>query len=148
MFVNFAHLHGLAKGEQNSAQYFKTVGVLSHHASLFQASPTFSPFFFFLLSSICFIVQELCESWGGRPGLSVLTNLLVSVDVKIYWTVLRHCHNLSLICQLTSEDIKQHFTICGLYTEEHASDTRLYNILLIHSHTHSLQSLLMELHIR
>ena len=31
-----------------------------------------------------FIVQELCESRGGRPGLSVLTNLLVSVDVKQY----------------------------------------------------------------
>ena len=30
------------------------------------------------------IVQELCESRGGRPGLSVLTGLLVSVDVKIY----------------------------------------------------------------
>ena len=29
-------------------------------------------------------VQELCESRGGRPGLSVLTSLLVSVDVKIY----------------------------------------------------------------
>ena len=29
-------------------------------------------------------VQELCESRGGRPGLSVLTNLLVSVDVKNY----------------------------------------------------------------
>ena len=31
-----------------------------------------------------FIVQELCESRGGRPGLSVLTSLLVSVDVKHY----------------------------------------------------------------
>ena len=31
-----------------------------------------------------FIVQELCESRGGRPGLSVLTRLLVSVDVKLY----------------------------------------------------------------
>ena len=31
-----------------------------------------------------FIVQELCESRSGRPGLSVLTSLLVSVDVKIY----------------------------------------------------------------
>ena len=31
-----------------------------------------------------FIVQELCESRGGHPGLSVLTSLLVSVDVKIY----------------------------------------------------------------
>ena len=30
------------------------------------------------------IVQELCESRGGRLGLSVLTRLLVSVDVKIY----------------------------------------------------------------
>ena len=30
------------------------------------------------------IVQELCESRGGRPGLSVLTRLLVSVDVKNY----------------------------------------------------------------
>ena len=29
-------------------------------------------------------VQELCESRGGHPGLSVLTSLLVSVDVKIY----------------------------------------------------------------
>ena len=30
------------------------------------------------------IVQELCESRGGRPGLSVLTRLLVFVDVKLY----------------------------------------------------------------
>ena len=30
------------------------------------------------------IVQELCESRGGRPGLSVLTSILVSVDVKNY----------------------------------------------------------------
>ena len=31
-----------------------------------------------------FVVQELCESRGSRPGLSVLTSLLVSVDVKLY----------------------------------------------------------------
>ena len=30
------------------------------------------------------IVQELCESRGGRPGLSVLRSLLVSVDVKLH----------------------------------------------------------------
>ena len=36
------------------------------------------------LSISGFIVQELCESRGGRPGLSVLTSLLVSVDVKLY----------------------------------------------------------------
>ena len=29
-------------------------------------------------------VQELCESRGGRPGLSVQTSLMVSVDVKQY----------------------------------------------------------------
>ena len=31
-----------------------------------------------------FIVQELCESRDGRPGLSVVTSLLISVDVKLY----------------------------------------------------------------
>ena len=36
------------------------------------------------LSKVLKLVQELCESRGGRPGLSVLTSLLVSVDVKIY----------------------------------------------------------------
>ena len=35
-------------------------------------------------------VQELCESRGGRPELSVLTSLTVSVDVKQHRTVLRH----------------------------------------------------------
>ena len=28
------------------------------------------------------IVQEVCESRDGRPGLSVLMSLMVSVDVK------------------------------------------------------------------
>ena len=40
------------------------------------------------------IVQELWESRGGRPELSVLTSLLVSMDVKNYWTVLRHWSQL------------------------------------------------------
>ena len=45
-------------------------------------------FFFFLFlflkasSPVCVRVQELCESRGGRPGLSVLTSLTVSADVK------------------------------------------------------------------
>ena len=30
------------------------------------------------------IVHELCDSGGGRPGLSALTSLMVSVDVKLY----------------------------------------------------------------
>ena len=58
-------------------------------------------------------VQVVCESRGGRPGLSVLTSLLVSVDVKQYWTMFRHWSqlvpNMSLICQPISEDIKQHY---------------------------------------
>ena len=40
-----------------------------------------------ILKGLCphiFIVQELCESRGGHPGLSVLTSLMVSVDVKQY----------------------------------------------------------------
>ena len=50
---------------------------------------------FKVLKVVCWaIVQELCESRGGRPGLSVLTSLLVSVDVKIYCTVLRHWSQL------------------------------------------------------
>ena len=53
------------------------------------------------------IVQELCESRGGRPGLSVLTSLLVSVIEPCFGIG----HSLSLICQLTSEDIKHHFII-------------------------------------
>ena len=58
---------------------------------------------------VLLIVQELCESRGGRPGLSVLTSLLVSVDVKIPCFGIGH--NLSLICLMTSEDIKHQFII-------------------------------------
>ena len=38
--------------------------------------------------------QMLCESRGGRPGLSVLTSLMVSVDVKQYWTMFMHWSQL------------------------------------------------------
>ena len=51
------------------------------------------------------IVQELCESGGGRPGLSVLMSLLVSVDVKLYWTMLRHW---SQLVPNMSSDIRGH----------------------------------------
>ena len=53
-------------------------------------------------------VQELCESRGGRPGLSILTSLLASVDVKLYWTMLAIGLSLSLVCQPISAHIKQH----------------------------------------
>ena len=47
-------------------------------------SATCSEYSCTLSASQSFIVQELCESRGGRPGLSVLTSLLASVDVKNY----------------------------------------------------------------
>ena len=58
--------------------------------------------------NVSVIVQELCESRGGRPGLSVLTSLLVSVDVKLSEPCFGFGLSLSLICQPTAEDIKQH----------------------------------------
>ena len=44
----------------------------------------FGPYLYKYFCLLDVIVQELCESRGGRPGLSVLTSLLVSVDVKNY----------------------------------------------------------------
>ena len=38
--------------------------------------------YFVLISAENVRAQELCESQGGCPGLSVLTSLMVSVDVK------------------------------------------------------------------
>ena len=38
--------------------------------------------FSFVDAQINFRVQELCEGRGGRPGLSVLMSLMVSVVVK------------------------------------------------------------------
>ena len=60
---------------------------------------------------ISYIVQELCESQGGRPGLAVLMSLLASMDVKIYWPCFGTGFSLSLMCQQTSKDIKHHFII-------------------------------------
>ena len=64
--------------------------VRKEFANSFYLSNTFYGHFFLWVSEryrkgSLTIVQELCESRGGRPGLeSVLTSLLVSVDVKIY----------------------------------------------------------------
>ena len=38
--------------------------------------------------------QELCESQGGHPGLSILTSLMVFVNIKQYWTMLMHWSQL------------------------------------------------------
>ena len=67
----------------------------------FKALKSLSHFF----PNFHFRVQELCESRGGRPGLSVLTSLMVSVDIKQHWTVLRHW---SQFVPNTLTDISEH----------------------------------------
>ena len=79
----------------------RQTGISLRHPSFFQR----------VARAFSVIVQELCESRGGRPGLSVLTSFLASVDVKIIEACFGIGLSLSLICQLTSEDIKHHFII-------------------------------------
>ena len=50
-------------------------------------------------------IKELCESRGGHPGLSVLTSLMVSVDVQQHRTVLTHW---SQLVTNMSTDIRGH----------------------------------------
>ena len=50
-------------------------------------------------------VQELCESRGGCPELSVLMSLMVSVDVKQHWTM--HMHWSQFVPNM-SADIQWH----------------------------------------
>ena len=81
--------------------------VLTHAMDLYIQSMPWTYIYMSMLMPC--LVMELCESRGGRPGLSVLTNLMVSVNVKLY---IEPCSriglSLSLICQPTSEDIKHH----------------------------------------
>ena len=58
--------------------------LISRPSSARDIMDTASTFIRWFLLYRVVIVQELCESRGGRPGLSVLTSLLASVDVKIY----------------------------------------------------------------
>ena len=58
---------------------------LDYHFWRYATKFTLLQYLFICVYCSCiFIVQELCKSRGGRPGLSVLTSLLVSVDVKNY----------------------------------------------------------------
>ena len=59
----------LTKGERINCHTSSKCSIRPHTASI---------------AFLSHIVQELCESRGGHPGLSVLTSLLVSVDVKLY----------------------------------------------------------------
>ena len=49
-----------------------------------------------LFSLVLLALFRCCvsESRGGRPGLSVLTSLMVSVDIKLHWTMLTHWSQL------------------------------------------------------
>ena len=77
------------------------------------------------------IVQELCESRGGRPGLSVLTSLLVSVDVKLYWTMLRRW---SQLFPNMSADIRGHYATLPNYLP----DAWLYDVHITCAETATL----------
>ena len=57
-------------------------------------------------------VQEVCESRDGRAGLSVLTSLMVSVDVKQHSTMLTHW---SQIVPNMSADIRGHEALLHLH---------------------------------
>ena len=54
---------------------------------------------------VCSCVRVCGGGGGGGGGLSVLTSLLVSVGVKLYWTMLRHW---SQLVPNMSTDIRGH----------------------------------------
>ena len=98
-------------------------------------------------------VQELCESRGCRPGLSVLMSLTVSVDVKQHWTVLRHWSQF--VPNMSTPDIwgyeallrhhyrSTHYPICmctptHIFTHTHSYIPSNANIHL-HVRTHTLE---------
>ena len=56
------------------------------------------------------------ESRGGRPGLSVITSLLVSVDVKNYWTMLWHWSQLvpNMSTDIWGHSASTHHHVCNM----------------------------------
>ena len=81
-------------------------------------------FLLFFISLNLKLVQELCESRSGRPGLSVLTSLTVSVDVKQHCTVLRQW---SQFVPNMSTDIRGHES---LLHHHHGSKALVFLIVL------------------
>ena len=84
----------------------KPVAMISRLTKHYSASPaSFSVEYIRLtLTEYSIIVQELCESRGGRPGLSVLEPSGFRGRKELSYRASAIGHNLSLICQLTSED--------------------------------------------
>ena len=66
------NMGGVDKSDQHLAYY-----PVGHH------NKKWWRYIFHSFVNLCIIVQELCESRGGRPGLAVLRSLLVCVDVKL-----------------------------------------------------------------
>ena len=64
----------------------------------------------------CVCVQELCESRGGRPGLSVLMSLTVSLDAKQHWTILRHWSQFvsNMSTDIREHEVLHHHHVCAL----------------------------------
>ena len=71
-------------GGYSKTRYKKLVNHAETHASAVSLLESGEQRYIKAVIVIVIGVQELCESRGGRPGLSVLTSLLVSVDVKLY----------------------------------------------------------------
>ena len=70
-------------------------------------------------------VQELCESQGGCPGLSILISLTVSVDAKQQWTVIQHWSQ---------------------FVPNMSTNIRGHEALLHHHHVYSMAGLMMVLY--
>ena len=70
---------------------------------------------------ICiFIVQELCESRGGRPGLPSLISLMISVDVK------QHSTSVCVIAQELCESRGGHPGLSVLTSLPVSVDVKIY----------------------
>ena len=80
----------------------------------------------------------MCESRGGRPGLSVLMSLQVSVDVKLYWTVFTHLLLLSWC--LMSSDVIWHIRDKLWPMPKHGSIRKVYACLAVTCHLHFWQN--------
>ena len=84
-------------------------------------------------------VQELCESRAGRPGLSVLTSLMVFRGRKamLIEPYLGIGHSLSLICQPAAEDIELYIIIETEFTVHPDRSHPLFMFALRHCCFHS-----------
>ena len=74
-------------------------------------------------------VQELCQSRDGRPGLSVLMSLTVSVDVKQHRTMLRHWSQFvpNMSTDIRGYEALHHHHHKTKFTHSHTANMNLSN---------------------